>query len=56
MFESRKDESLQKHSGIIVLDFDHVPDVEDAKSRLAFDPHVMACWTSPSSDGIKASG
>ncbi len=54
VFESRKDESLQKHSGIIVLDFDHVPDVEDAKSRLAFDPHVMACWTSPSGDGLKA--
>ena len=53
-FKERKDESLQKHSGIIVLDFDHVGDVEEAKSRLAFDEHVMACWTSPSGDGIKA--
>jgi hypothetical protein len=54
VFNERKDESLQKHSGIIVLDFDHVDDVEDAKARLAFDPHVVACWTSPSGDGVKA--
>ena len=53
-FKERKDDSLQKHSGIIVLDFDHLSDVNDAKSKLAFDQHVLACWTSPSGDGVKA--
>jgi len=53
-FRERKDDSLQKHSGLIVLDFDHVGDVDDAKTRLAFDDHVAACWTSPSGDGVKA--
>ena len=54
VFNERNDESLQKHSGIIVLDFDHVDDVSQAKSCLAYDQHVIACWTSPSGDGVKA--
>ena len=54
VFQDRKDESLEKHSGIIVLDFDHVANVDEVKSSVAFDEHVLACWTSPSGDGIKA--
>jgi hypothetical protein len=52
-FESRSDESIQDHNGLIVLDFDHV-DVEATKSALAMDEHIQACWISPSGDGIKA--
>jgi len=35
------------------LDFDHV-DVDKTKQALATDDFVLACWTSPSGDGIKA--
>ena len=52
-FSSRKDDALFEHSGIIVLDFDHV-DVEETKQALGTDDYVYACWTSPSGDGVKA--
>jgi hypothetical protein len=52
-FSSRKDEALFEHSGLVVLDFDHV-DVDKTKQALATDDFVLACWTSPSGDGIKA--
>ena len=52
-FSSRKDEALFEHSGLVVLDFDHV-DVDKTKQALATDDFVLACWTSPSGDGVKA--
>ena len=52
-FSARNDEALFEHSGLIVLDFDHI-DVEKSKSVIATDAHVYSCWVSPSGDGIKA--
>ena len=52
-FDGRKDDDLKEHSGVIVLDFDHV-DVVGAKRALATDDYVLACWVSPSGDGVKA--
>ena len=52
-FASRSDEALFEHSGLIVLDFDHI-DVEKSKSVLSTDPYVYSCWISPSGDGLKA--
>lgn len=49
----RTDDSLLYHSGLVVLDFDHV-DVGRAKSALAGDKYIMACWESPSGEGVKA--
>ncbi len=53
VFDNRKDDSLRKHSGYIVLDFDHI-DVPVAKQSLSDDEYVKACWVSPSGDGLKA--
>tara|TARA_R110000796_G_scaffold23219_2_gene66712 strand:+ start:148 stop:1935 length:1788 start_codon:yes stop_codon:yes gene_type:complete len=52
-FTNRTDGSLVKHSGIIVLDFDHI-NVSESKKILSSDPYVRACWVSPSGDGLKA--
>ena len=52
-FKERKDSSIDSHSGLIVLDFDHI-DVEGSKAVLATDDYVYACWTSPSGEGLKA--
>ena len=52
-FSSRTDDALDNHSGLIVLDFDHV-DVDQTKNKLAMDEHILACWESPSGDGVKA--
>jgi len=52
-FESRRDDSLEQHSGLVVLDFDHI-DVEGSKNVLSTDPYVFACWISPSGEGLKA--
>ena len=52
-FSGRKDEDLTEHSGVIVLDFDHI-DVANSKNALATDDYILACWVSPSGDGLKA--
>lgn len=52
-FDGRKDEDLKEHSGVIVLDFDHI-DVSYSKNALATDEYILACWVSPSGDGLKA--
>jgi hypothetical protein len=52
-FSERKDSALQQHSGLIVLDFDHI-EVEGSKNILATDDYIYACWISPSGEGLKA--
>ena len=52
-FTSRNDDALEDHSGLIVLDFDHI-DVLKSKAILSTDPYVYSCWVSPSGDGLKA--
>lgn len=52
-FETRADEAIKEHSGLIVLDFDHI-DVLKSKAILSTDPYVHSCWVSPSGDGLKA--
>ena len=52
-FTKRNDEALTEHSGLIVLDFDHI-DVLKSKAILSTDPYVYSCWVSPSGDGLKA--
>lgn len=49
----RADDSLLYHSGLVILDFDHV-DVERTKRALAADKYILTCWVSPSGDGVKA--
>ena len=52
-FSSRADDALFEHSGLVVLDFDHV-DVDATKTALATDNFIHSCWTSPSGAGVKA--
>jgi hypothetical protein len=52
-FTDRSDTAIKEHSGLIVLDFDHI-DVEKSKGVLATDQYIFACWVSPSGDGLKA--
>lgn len=52
-FSTREDDKILSHSGLIVLDFDHL-DVEAYKNILCTDDYVYAVWVSPSGDGLKA--
>jgi len=49
----RTDASLQEHSGFIVLDFDHVQNLDEKKTGLIALPYCYACWISPSGNGLK---
>ncbi len=53
VFNGRKDDDIIGHSGLIVLDFDHI-NVAESKSLIGTDDYVLACWASPSGDGLKA--
>ena len=52
VFRGRKDDDITSHSGLIVLDFDHI-DTDASKALLSTDDYVRACWISPSGDGLK---
>lgn len=45
---------IEKLSGLIVLDFDHIIDLSDILSRLKADPFTYLLFRSPSGDGLKA--
>jgi hypothetical protein len=54
-FFKRGDKFLKKHSGLLTLDFDHVPDLAGLKAALLNDPYFESqlVFFSPSGDGLK---
>ena len=54
-FSKRDDKSIIEHSGLAVLDFDHMPDkiIEECKNYLKGCNFVYAVWVSPSGNGLK---
>jgi len=54
-FSKRGDQFLKKHSGLMALDFDHVPNLPFLKARLLADEYfeTQMLFTSPSGDGLK---
>jgi hypothetical protein len=53
-FETNTDNSLKEHSGLAILDFDHVEDLAQKKAELMALPFIYSIFISPSGDGIKA--
>ncbi len=55
IFTRRANDALAQHSGLMVVDFDHLgATMENSKAALTEDPHVLAVFVSPSGDGLKA--
>jgi len=52
-FSKREDKYCTTHSGLCVLDFDHLPDVDAKKKEMADHPFVYCAFVSPSGDGLK---
>jgi len=55
-FSKRSDDAIIEHSGLICLDFDGYESVDlmqEEKSRLTQDKHVMSVFISPSGNGLK---
>jgi len=54
-FSKRNDANLQKHSGLLAVDFDHVQDLHSLKEALLIDPYFETelLFVSPSGDGLK---
>ena len=52
-FSRRENERLIEPSGLVCLDYDHLPDVDAVLARLRPVPYVFAAWRSISGDGIK---
>lgn len=53
-FKERKDKAIINHSGFVVLDWDHVKELENFKRGISALPFVYSCFVSPSGDGLKA--
>jgi twinkle protein len=52
-FSERADDKLIKHSGLIVLDFDHIKNLADFKMQVCKNEYTFAAFISPSGDGLK---
>jgi hypothetical protein len=55
VFSKRNDQSMISHSGLLAIDFDHVPDVGELKLTLISDDYFETelMFVSPSGDGLK---
>lgn len=55
VFTKRSDDALVKHSGLLTIDFDHVPHVGELKILLSQDSYFETelMFVSPSGDGLK---
>lgn len=53
LFKQRKLAGLEKHSGLIQIDFDEIEDYLSVLERLKADPHTFVAFLSPSGNGIK---
>ncbi len=54
-FEKRNDKSLLNHSGLLTIDFDHIPNLQQLKNQLLKDEYFETeiLFVSPSGDGLK---
>jgi putative DNA primase/helicase len=54
-FTRREDAAIVAHSGLVCLDFDHLPadKLPEIRSRFTTDQHVFAAFTSPGGEGLK---
>ena len=50
---SKSTKALQQHSGNIILDFDHMQDAQEFKTKVSNDKYNLAVFTSPSGNGVK---
>ena len=55
IFETRRESSLIKHSGLIAIDFDHLDAIEETKLQLLKDPYFETelLFISPNGNGLK---
>lgn len=52
-FTERKDSAIEAHSGLCVLDFDHIANLPEKKAEIASNEFVYSVFVSPSGDGLK---
>ncbi len=52
IFEVRNDDGLIEHSGILILDFDHLNEAVEKKSAVVKDPHVLFTFISCRGNGL----
>ena len=52
-FSYRSNQTCTKYSPLVVIDLDDVDDAEAMRDSMAGDPHIAACFLSPSGRGIK---
>lgn len=52
-YSERENDSLSRHSHVVAIDYDNI-DPYKLKPKLKLDTYILACWTSPSGNGVKA--
>lgn len=53
VFSKRNEASLVQESGLICLDFDHIPNLEETKAKLKNEKYCRLLFVSPGGNGLK---
>ena len=53
IFTKRANDSIKEHTGLVAIDFDHLPDYGVFWERIIKDPYTHMAFRSPSGDGVK---
>jgi hypothetical protein len=53
VFTKRQNDCLTDHSGLLCIDFDHLPDLDNSSAQIAADKYTFARFTSPGGEGLK---
>jgi len=53
IFKERRQDGLVEHSGLMVLDYDHLKNKDEVFANICKNKHVVSAFTSPSGDGLK---
>lgn len=54
VFEARRDDQVTEYSNLMILDFDHIDNIEELKEKLRNFESSVAVWVSPRGEGLKA--
>jgi hypothetical protein len=53
LFMERSASNLINHSGLVCIDIDHLPDLNETRNKLIRDSHTVMLFVSPNGNGLK---
>lgn len=53
LYDSRHKFDVSGYTSLLIIDIDHIDDIDALRNILTSDPHIVSIWKSPSGQGLK---